>query len=162
MQSPFYKIILCAIFILLFAITLIAYQHYKSQQLQQQAFLIYKLADDFYYRSGNIPNILRLVEENKPILKINGGEFKETDLDDYLGFFEGLDLYVYYDVLRSDWVDDQFGYYIARAYKNEEIKEYLIKVRKDSQLPEYLFAGFESRAKKIMQDDSIYIASKKK
>lgn len=155
------KIIVTVVLILLVVIAFFTYQNYRSQRTQQQAQLMYKMQDDFFFKDERLPKILRLIEDDKPILKANGGEYTDYDLDDYLGFMELLDDYVDDGVLPYDWVYDQFGYYITQAYKNSEVRDYLLRTRQQSDFPETIFAGFVEIANRIAKEDSTELAKRK-
>lgn len=162
MQDVLNKIAVLIGLALLLCLTIVSYENSKSQKLQQQASLLYKMQDDYFFKNENYPKILRLLEQNKPIMKTNGGDYSEYDLDDYLGFFELLSTYVDNDVLPYELVNNQFGFYITQAYKNQEITEYITKLRKESSLPNFLYNGFEKIAIQIVGDDNTYLTKMKK
>jgi hypothetical protein len=149
MQNIIYKITAPIIIIVLIVIAVFSYQNYKSQKLQQQATLLYKLQDDFFFKNERLIKMLQYVEEDKPILIENGGEFTTYDIDNYIGFFELLGKYNDDNVLPFDWIDNQFGYYISRAFNNAEIEDYIAKLRLKPQLNEAYF-DFEKLAKRTI------------
>jgi hypothetical protein len=137
----------------------ISYQNYISQRNQQQASLFYKLQNDFFYDNQKFPAMKRCIEEDKPVLENNGGAFDEYDLDDYLGFFELISQYIDDNVLPIDWVNSNFGYYIEKAYKSPEIKEYISHLRQHLMLQD-AYSGFETMAQKFISSDSLYMKKK--
>ena len=143
----FYKISVSVILILLFFIAIINYQNYRSQKLFQQATLLYKLQDDFFFKNEKLYKLLRTVEQDKPILIANGGEYTEFDMDDYLGFFELLEKYNEDNTLSFYLIDNQFSYCIIHAYNNAEIKDYIDRLRKDTKSND-AYSGFEKLAKR--------------
>jgi len=58
------------------------------------------------------------------VLKVNGGDFSDYDVDDYLSLL--YDLYAYGEESFVDYniIDDQFHYYVCITYQNREIRNY--------------------------------------
>jgi hypothetical protein len=71
------------------------------------------------------PTIVRLIERGQPILKENGGPMDDEDLDSLLGEWSTVANFNQADVLPDDLVYAQFSFDIGRAYKNQEINDYI-------------------------------------
>ncbi len=128
----------------------------KATKIQEQASLFYKIQDDFFFKNTQLIKVLRLVQDDSPVLEKNGGEFSEYELDDYLGFFELLNKYVNEGIVPLDWVYNQFGYYIVHAYNNMEVKNYIYELKNEDASLFNVFSGFEILAEKCIQLDNSY------
>lgn len=60
------------------------------------------------------------------------GEVNETDLDEYLGYFELLGGLVRRGTVFFEDVNDLFGYYVETAWKHPSIRKYVEDIRRDS------------------------------
>jgi hypothetical protein len=92
------------------------------------------------------PKIIRLIEQNKPILKQNNGLFQDQDLDNVLGIWDTIARLNQVGVLPDDLVYAQFSFDIVKAYKNSEIKNYITLTR-DQAGDKLIFYDFEWLAK---------------
>jgi len=52
-------------------------------------------------------------------------------------------------IIDFELIDETFGHYISLAWQNDEIKEYIEKLRKDSKDPRY-YKSFEELAIRII------------
>ncbi len=82
-----------------------------------------------FFDNQKYRNISTAIEEqylyNKGILReINGGEFTDYDIDDYLGLLFDIWSYERDRLVYKDFINNQFGYYLCITYNNKEIKEY--------------------------------------
>lgn len=84
-------------------------------------------------------NLITAIEENKPILKENGGDFSTTDIDRYLGIYELLNNVSEVGLISDDMLYNAFSYGIVKTYQNKEIQNYLSKIRQED---EFFFRGF--------------------
>ncbi|OLC34078.1 MAG: hypothetical protein AUH84_05775 [Thaumarchaeota archaeon 13_1_40CM_4_38_7] len=100
--------------------------------------------NDFFFNSRN-EKIVRLIDSSQPILKINGGQFVELDLDDFLGIIELLWIYINDGVLTKKTVKDMFGYFIVKTWQTGEIQSYVRQVRLDEKDDSY-YIGLENLA----------------
>jgi len=121
-------------------VAFLAYQIYYTRK-QTHADFMFKLNEAFFFRSPS-KGIIRALEEGENILKQNRGNFSEVDVDDFLGLIELMDRYRKQGVLATGDIDSMFGYYIEKAYENEEIKKYV------ENYSEY-WEGFINLAKKF-------------
>ena len=103
-----------------------------------------RLHNDFFFNSRN-EKIVRLIDSSQPILKINGGQFVELDLDDFLGIIELLWIYINDGVLTKKTVKDMFGYFIVKTWQTGEIQSYVRQVRLDEKDDSY-YIGLENLA----------------
>ncbi len=124
----------------------IAYWTIRDNQKTRLGDFLLRLHDAFFYKQNN-PLIINCIEINKPILKKNGGTFKDIDLDNFLGFIELLSFYIKEEILREEIVKHVFGYYIIKANNNNEIKQYIEDNRiKNGQ---HIYQGFTSLSLKF-------------
>ena len=75
--------------------------------------------------NGSTSDIVGALEDDKPILKQNGGQFTTRQLDNYLGTFETIDEVYTENLLTEDALCVSFSYYITLTVKNKEIQKYL-------------------------------------
>lgn len=95
-------------------------------------------------RYRNNPAIIKLIEENKPILVGDKGPFQEQDLDNLLGEWDLVARFNQLGILPDDLVYQQFSFDMVKAYKNQEVKDYISRLRKQDNL---MYADFEWLAK---------------
>ncbi len=93
-------------------------------------------------------NLITAIEENKPILKESGGEFTTTDIDRYLGAYELLNNVSVAGLINDDMLYNAFAYDIVKTYQNNEIKNYLSKIRQEDSS---FFRGFELLANDLLK-----------
>jgi hypothetical protein len=72
-------------------------------------------------------------------------------INEYLGFFSDLGLFMQRGALSEELIGHFFGAYIVEAYEYPEIKSYIERTRKNFQQPE-AFAEFEKVAEEIERD----------
>jgi hypothetical protein len=74
------------------------------------------------FNDSSNASIISSIENNKPILVENGGNYSTVDLDKYLGAFNALAL-VYRDgFLSDDHLCGSFAFYVEEANQNSEIQ----------------------------------------
>ena len=73
---------------------------------------------------------------------------EEKDIDNYLGFFEILSDYIDAGSLNVRDVNDEYSDVILTAYNSKEIKEYIAKVRRETNEKEF-YIKFETLAKRF-------------
>jgi len=93
-------------------------------------------------------NLITTIEENKPILKNDGGEFTTTDVDRYLGAYELLNNVSIAGLISDDMLYNAFAYDIMKTYQNKEIQNYLARIRQEDNS---FFRGFEALAQDILK-----------
>ena len=72
-------------------------------------------------------------------------------INEYLGFFTDLGLFMQRGALSKDSVGHFFGAFIIEAYEYPEIKSYIERIRTNFRQPE-AFAGFDSVAQAVEAD----------
>lgn len=96
-------------------------------------------------------SLITAIEENKPILKENGGEFTTTDIDRYLGAYELLNNVSAAGLISDDMLYNAFAYDIVKTYQNKEIQDYLLKIRQEDSL---FFLGFGFLARDLIKAET--------
>lgn len=76
------------------------------------------------------PEIIRLIERDKPIMVSNGGLVEEEDLDNLLGEWDLIARFNRLGILPDDLVYQQFSFDMVKAYQNKEIRDYIERIRK--------------------------------
>lgn len=93
-------------------------------------------------------NLITAIENNDPILKINGGQFTTTDIDHYLTIYELLNNVSEVGLINDEMLYNAFAYDIIKTFQNKEIKDYLFNIRKENK---NFFIGFETLAIKLLK-----------
>lgn len=126
----------------------IAYLELNNLQKVTSGNLVLELYKDI--RSDRVfknnPKIIEAIANDNKILKINGGNFEEEDLDNYLGFFDWISAANNAGILSDDMVYNFHGDLILNTYNNAEIKNYIEDLRKENK--EY-YQGFIDLVDKI-------------
>lgn len=112
---------------------LVAYFELKSIQQTTSGNLALEIYKDV--RSdrvfNNNPKIIEAITRGKNILKANGGDFEEEDLDNYLGFFDWISVANDMGIVSDDMVYNFHGDLILNTYNNSEIRSYMDDIRKE-------------------------------
>jgi hypothetical protein len=128
--------------------------HYRATRLTHETEEI-KLARDlyreFYLAEKSYLQIAGAIESCKKLYKNEGGSFGHVAINEYLGFFSDLGLFMQRGALSEELIGHFFGAYIVEAYEYPEIKSYIERTRKNFQQPE-AFAEFEKVAEAIESD----------
>lgn len=95
-------------------------------------------------------NLITAIEENKPILKDSGGGFSTTDVDRYLGVYELLNTVSVTGLISDDMLYNAFAYDILKTYQNQEIKNYLAKIRQEDSS---FFRGVDALAEDLLKSE---------
>jgi hypothetical protein len=133
----------------------IAYYQVNKIRAQSNADFIARLNREFFYENAANRSIIKAIEEHRPIFKKAGGEFNEYEVHAFLRYFEMIERFVASDIITLDFVDEMFGGYIARAWENEEIRNYVTSIREGKKDKRY-FEHFEALAKKILHIETLY------
>jgi hypothetical protein len=150
-NSSFQKFVLLLIFtVLTVGASLIYIELHNRNSIERSRFsqeiMIYFLDNK---RFNTIAND---IYDGKPILKANKGSWDESDIDDYLGYYEKLDDYVDAGSLNLRDEFDDFSDEILDAYHNKEIRNY-IKATRDSARDNSYYEHFEKLAKSFDEMD---------
>lgn len=119
------------------ALVYVAYCQLSALNKQKKAEFLFAFRNDFFKDKQN-QNILRIIEEQKPLFKKNGGDFDEYNIDDYLDVFDLAGNYIKKKILDFDLADEAFGNYIVKAFQNQEIKQYIESLRIEYKDERYL------------------------
>jgi hypothetical protein len=91
------------------------------------------------------------IESCRKLYKNDGGSFGHVAINEYLGFFSDLGLFMQRGALSEELIGHFFGAYIVEAYEYPEIQSYIERTRKNFHQPE-AFAEFEKVAQAIESD----------
>ena len=128
--------------------------HYRSTRLThetEEIKLARELYREFYLNERSYLQIAGAIESCKKLYKNEGGSFGHVAINEYLGFFSDLGLFMQRGALSGELIGHFFGAYIVEAYEYPEIKSYIERTRKNFQQPE-AFAEFEKVAEAIESD----------
>lgn len=96
-------------------------------------------------------SIISSIEDGSPLFKQNSGNFTSTDIDKFLSVYELL-----YNTRDAGLITDNmlysgFSYDISKTYDNQEIQQYLKKIRINNK---DFFGGFDALAKSLKLSDN--------
>jgi hypothetical protein len=128
--------------------------HYRATRLTHETEEI-KLARDlyreFYLQEKPYLQIANAIEGCQKLYKGDGGTFTHLAINEYLGFFDDLGLFLDRGALSETVIGHYFGAFIVEAYEYPEVKSYIERIRKNFQQPD-AFQDFERVAKAIEAD----------
>lgn len=101
----------------------------KEARRASQGTILLEANRDFFF-SDRMYRVRKAIESKKPILKSNGGQFTEQDLEDYIGYFEMLYGFTEQKILNLQLAEDNFGAYVEEAWVNKEVREYIGELRR--------------------------------
>lgn len=113
-------------------------EDFKNSQNNRE--VEYVLNFDDRLNSGTNYRLGLAVDKNRPILQNNSGNFTTDDLDLFLGVYNQLSDVYDKGLISQGLLYSNFSYGLMRAYQNEEIQEYLKKIRTED---ESYFQGFD-------------------
>ena len=146
-ENNFIKVILLLIFsVITIGLSLIYIEQHTSNAIQKS-----KFSEELkvYYENHRIDSAIENdIYSKKPLLINNKGRWEEKDIDNYLGFFEILSDYIDAGSLNVRDVNDEYSDVILTAYNTKEIKEYIAKVRRETNDKEF-YIKFETLAKRF-------------
>jgi Domain of unknown function (DUF4760) len=128
--------------------------HYRSAQLNhqvQEVQLARDLYKEFYAKENGYLRVANAIEGCEKLYKGDGGKFSHLEINQYLGFFEDLGLFMQTGVLGEPIIGHFFGAFIVEAYEYPETKSYIARIRKNFEQPE-AFEDFEKVAKSVERD----------
>ena len=128
--------------------------HYRATRLThetEEIKLARELYREFYFQEKSYLQIAGAIESCQKLYKNDGGSFSHVAINEYLGFFSDLGLFMQRGALSQELIGHFFGAYIVEAYEYPEIKSYIERTRKNFQQPE-AFAEFENVAEEIERD----------
>lgn len=113
--------------------------------------LTHDIYTDTHYK--NNPRLIKLIDKGEPILIENGGKYEEEDLDNLLSQWDLIARLNQEGTMPFDVIYSQFSFHIVQAYENQEIQDYLKKIREENNDPA-LYADFEWLAKWLIETDA--------
>ena len=128
--------------------------HYRATRLThetEEIKLARELYREFYLQEKSYLQIAGAIESCQKLYKNDGGSFSHVAINEYLGFFSDLGLFMQRGALSEELIGHFFGAYIVEAYEYPEIKLYIERTRKNFQQPE-AFAESEKVAQAIESD----------
>jgi hypothetical protein len=140
------------LFLATVGLVVVGYFEVNKVRRQNNADFIARLNREFFYESTVNREIIRAIEEHRPILHGNNGDFSEYDLRSYLRYFEMIERFISEGVISFGLVDEMFGSYISRAWENDEVREFIARVRQEKKDRRY-FEHFEQLAKKTLETE---------
>lgn len=112
-------------------------------QNQSTRYINYTLSFNEKLNEGSNLGIMIAIDDNKPLLKENGGKFSTHDLDNFLGVYNQLSDVRDHSLVTDGLIEENFSDGLLRAYQNAEVRTYLEKIRlEDSSY----FGGFDELA----------------
>jgi hypothetical protein len=128
--------------------------HYRATRLTHETEEI-KLARDlykeFYIQEKPYLQVANAIEACRKLYKGDGGDFSHLQINEYLGFFDDLGLFLDRGALSEGLIGLYFGAFIVEAYEYPEVRSYIDRIRKNFQQPN-AFEDFERLAKAIEAD----------
>jgi len=128
--------------------------HYRLTRINQgteEVKLVRELSRQFYLQEKSYLAIAGAIERCEKLYKPDGGSFGHAAINEYLGFFSDLGLFMERGALSVDLIGHFFGAFIVEAHSYPEIQLYIERVRKNFHQPE-AFIEFEKVAKAIESD----------
>lgn len=128
--------------------------HLQSARLShetQEIQLVRDLYREFYLENKSYLQVANAIEACEKLYKGDGGRFTHLQLNEYLGFFSDLGLFLEKGTIGEPLIGHYFGAYIIEAYEYPEIKSYIERIRKNFQQPD-AFEDFDRVAKAVESD----------
>jgi hypothetical protein len=128
--------------------------HYRSTQLSHQVQEIQLARDlyrEFYSKEAGYLQVANAIEGCEKLYKGDGGKFSHLRINEYLGFFADLGLFLERGALSEPMIGHFFGAFIIEAYEYPEVKSYIARIRKNFEQPE-AFEDFDRVAKAVASD----------
>jgi hypothetical protein len=128
--------------------------HYRATRLTHQTEEV-KLARDlykeFYIQEKPYLQVANAIEACRKLYKGDGGDFSHLQINEYLGFFDDLGVFMDRGALSEALIGHYFGAFVVEAYEYPEVKTYIARIRKNFQQP-HAFENFERVAKAVEAD----------
>jgi hypothetical protein len=149
-----WAVLLFAVISFIVAQMIVVTLHYRTTRLThetEEIKLARELYREFYLQEKSYLQIAGAIESCQKLYKNDGGSFGHVAINEYLGFFSDLGLFMQRGALSEELIGHFFGSYIIEAYEYPEIKLYIERTRKNFHQPE-AFVEFETVAKAIEGD----------
>jgi hypothetical protein len=118
----------------------------KNQQNDIAFEFLIRLEDRMYAK--NIQALYYNLGSDTPLLKKDGGNFEEADIDQYLDNLTSVEYAYKRKLIDQESLSSWFFDYFLMAYNNDYIKKYLIDIRKDGT---YYYKNFEKTAEELIE-----------
>jgi hypothetical protein len=128
--------------------------HYRLTRLNHETAevrLARELYREFYLEEKSYLKVAGAIESCQKLYKHDGGSFSHIEINEYLGFFSDLGLFMERGAISKALIGHFFGAFIVEAYEYPEIQSYIARTRQNFHQPE-AFAEFETVAKAIESD----------
>ena len=125
--------------------------HYRATEMRrsiQEVQLARDLYQEFYIQEKSYLQVANAIEGCEKLYKGDGGKFSHLQINEYLGFFADLGLFMERGALSPALIGHFFGAFIIEAYEYPEVKSYIARIRKNFEQPE-AFEGFDRVAKAV-------------
>ena len=109
---------------------------FTNFQKTAEADLLFKL-NDTIYRSDEGKKIIEGAKKGQKILKDNGGNITERELENFLNELEYVAMMIRQGMLTQNMADQTFGWVILQVHKSSEIMNYIKTVQKRDNDAEY-------------------------
>ncbi len=127
-----------ALFIALFSLAISFFGNYYSY-IQIREIRSNQMSRGFDYMtyfskellSGKNLDLILSIEDDKPLLKDNGGNFTTKDFDTLLGTYYDINTLRIKGLITDDLLYENFAFDLANVYSNREIMEYLEEIRRE-------------------------------
>lgn len=106
---------------------------------------------EFYVEDRGYLRVANAIEGCQKLYKPDGGKFSHLEINEYLGFFSDLGLFLERGLLSEEIIGHFFGAFIVEANEYPEIKTYIERIRKNFKQPE-AFEDFEKIAEAVKGD----------
>lgn len=126
--------------------TLFQVKDILNNQNGKENSLILQYEDRLGTGTNNLISIA--IERNQPLLK--NGKFSTDDLDNYIGTIESIGTAYQKNLINDDSIYENFNDVITKAYKNQEIQNYLTKIRLENKT---YFQGFDDISLHELQEN---------
>jgi hypothetical protein len=146
--------LLFAVFSFVVAQITVVTLHYRSTRLDhetQEIQLARDLYREFYLDEKSYLQVANAIEACEKLYKGDGGRFTHLEINEYLGFFSDLGLFLERGTISEPLIGHYFGAYIVEAYEYPEIKSYIERIRKNFGQPD-AFEDFDLVAKAVESD----------
>lgn len=147
------EIINFCIFLATAALAVVAWVQLKALRIQSNASFLLTFNREFFGNQLN-QSIITAIEEDKSILKENGGDHTMSQLDDYLGYYELMSMFWKKNLIDFDTIDEMFGHYMSKAWRKKEINQYIHNTRKEEGGDPRYYKPFEELAVKIIEREN--------
>lgn len=124
-SSDWYSKILIALTVLIVVLTLFLIIDAGKQSQSQDSL---SLNSEFFAPTNT--GIINAIENDKPILIENQGQYTDAQLDNYLGDFDDIENAYQEGLLNESDFCDSFSYYVQITDGNAEIQKYIAEVNK--------------------------------